>query len=338
VLPVPFARPAPTTQRCIWCGLIKPIDEFAFRNKTLGTRQSHCRMCHAAYRRAHYVRNRAIYIDQEVARIKRYRDENRPLIRDYLRFHPCVDCGESDIVVLDFDHRDPATKKYSVMLLALHKPWTRVLAEIAKCDVRCASCHRRRTALQFDWGSRGRKRQHVPAAPAATDLERSAELSPDADLGEKECGSCGLVKPLSMFPYKNKKLGRRGSTCLACMAAYGREHYARNRAKYLEKAHRSRGRVNAKNDERVLAYLLDHPCVDCGETDPLVLDFDHREPSRKADEVSRLAHRRPWRLVLEEIAKCDVRCANCHRRKTARQFGWSKLEIPATLTIAGTRE
>lgn len=135
------------------------------------------------------------------------------------------------------------------------------------------------------------------------------------------------------FPFKNKELGKRGSTCLACMAAYGREHYARNRAKYLEKAHRRRGRVRSKNDERILAYLLEHPCVDCGETEPLVLDFDHRESSRKADEVSRLAHRRPWRVVLEEIEKCDVRCANCHRRKTARQFGWSKLELVPTHTI-----
>jgi hypothetical protein len=89
------------------------------------------------------------------------------------------------------------------------------------------------------------------------------------------------VKPISMFSFKNRALGKRGSTCLACMAAYSREHYARNREKYLEKAHRSRGRLRAKNDERILSYLLGHPCVDCGETDPLVLDFDHREPSTK---------------------------------------------------------
>lgn len=108
---------------------------------------------------------------------------------------------------------------------------------------------------------------------------------------------------------------------------------ARNRAKYLEKADRSRGRVRAKNDKRLLAYLLEHPCVDCGETDPLVLDFDHREPSLKSNEVSRMVYHRPWRVVLGEIEKCDVRCANCHRRKTARQFGWSKLEPAPARTI-----
>ena len=154
----------------------------------------------------------------------------------------------------------------------------------------------------------------------------------------KRNASCDLVKPLSMFPFKNRALGKRGSTCLACMAAYGREHYARNRAKYLAKARRSRSRARTKNDERILAYLLDHPCVDCGETDPLVLDFDHKDPSMKSNEVSRMVRGRPWRVVSEEIDKCDVRCSNCHRRKTARQFGWSKLELQAALTIGAARE
>jgi len=227
-------------------------------------------------------------------------------------------------------------KKSGVMVLSAHKPWIRVTAEIEKCDVRCSNCHRRRTALQFDWGTRGRKGPKT-SEPTSTNLEKADDV-PAGPLGAKKCGSCGLVKPLSMFPFKNKELGKRGSTCLACMAAYGRQHYARNRAKYLEKAHRSRRRARTKNDERILAYLMDHPCVDCGETDPLVLDFDHREPSTKSNEVSRIVYHRRWRIVLEEIEKCDVRCANCHRRKTARQFGWSKLQLPEPLTIVAARE
>ena len=323
------------TKRCYDCRELKPITEFAFHNQAKGTRQARCRVCHARYRRNHYLSNRDSYIAREVARIKRYRTENRPLIREYLRAHPCVDCGESDIVVLDFDHRDAAAKKYNVTILASHKSWTRVLSEIEKCDVRCSNCHRRRTALQFDWGSRGRK---TPKTPAGFAVDSNPRLNQDVDQGEKRCGSCGLVKPLSLFPLKNRALAKRGSTCLACMAAYGREHYAKNRAKYLAKAHKSRGRTIAKNDQRILEYLIDHPCIDCGDTDPLVLDFDHREPSAKLDAVSRMVRSRPWRVVLEEIAKCDVRCANCHRRKTARQFGWSKLELPDLFTIDATRE
>lgn len=139
------------TRRCYDCGLVKPIDDFAFHNKAKGTRQGRCRSCHARYRREHYIRKKAIYIEQEVGRIRRYREENRLLIREYLRMHPCVDCGETDIVVLDFDHRDPSAKSYNIIVLATHKGWARMLQEIAKCDVRCANCHRRRTAQQFGW-------------------------------------------------------------------------------------------------------------------------------------------------------------------------------------------
>jgi hypothetical protein len=144
-------NPLPQFKRCYDCGSVKPITEFAFANKAKGTRQGRCRKCHAAYRRRHYLRNRDTYIRQEVARIKRYREENRPKIRGYLRAHPCIDCGETNIVVLDFDHRDPKTKAHNVVVLSMNKPWTRVLAEIVKCDVRCANCHRRRTARQFGW-------------------------------------------------------------------------------------------------------------------------------------------------------------------------------------------
>ena len=105
MLAVPFARPAPATQRCIWCGLTKPIDDFAFRNSALGTRQSHCRKCHAAYRRVHYLRNRPEYIAREANRIRERRKQNRRLLQEYLRSHPCVDCGETDIVTLQFSNR-----------------------------------------------------------------------------------------------------------------------------------------------------------------------------------------------------------------------------------------
>ena len=69
-------------------------------------------------------------------------------------------------------------------------------------------------------------------------------------------------------------------------------------------------------------YLLSHPCVDCGKTDPIVLEFDHVR-GRKVKEISRFrCHNLTWIGLLKEIEKCDVRCANCHRRKTARERGY----------------
>jgi hypothetical protein len=308
------------SRRCYDCGETKPIEAFAFANKAQGTRQGRCRSCHAAYRRSHYLRNRATYIRQEVARIRRYRQENRPLLREYLRTHPCVDCGETDIVVLDFDHRGPAQKRHGVTVLALHKSWTRVLEEIAKCDVRCANCHRRRTATQFNWQSKKAANRLGLLPGQIADKELAT-----ATTGSKRCGRCGLVKDLSMFPFKNRRAGKRGSICLACMSAYSREHYRLNREEYLRKAHQGRTRSRKRNRAELLAYLEQHPCIDCGESDRLVLEFDHRDRTVKRDDVARLASYATWSDVLAEIEQCDVRCANCHRRKTAQEFNWTKL-------------
>jgi hypothetical protein len=91
---------------CYMCDETKPVADFAFADMAKGTRQSHCRKCQAAYRRAHYLANREEYIRREVARIAHYRVENRALLIAYLLAHPCVDCGRTDPVILDFDHPD----------------------------------------------------------------------------------------------------------------------------------------------------------------------------------------------------------------------------------------
>ena len=79
-----------------------------------------------------------------------------------------------------------------------------------------------------------------------------------------------------------------------------------------------RSRAAEDNFDWLLQYLVEHPCVDCGERDILVLEFDHVRGAKR-DNVTRLA-RGGWALatVRLEVEKCDVRCANCHRRKTVR--------------------
>lgn len=84
-------------------------------------------------------------------RKKRVRDQLRDRIARYLLEHPCIDCGESDIRCLEFDHIDPTTKIADVSFMVLEAwPWDRLLAEIEKCVVRCANCHRRKEAWVRD--------------------------------------------------------------------------------------------------------------------------------------------------------------------------------------------
>ena len=66
--------------------------------------------------------------------------------------------------------------------------------------------------------------------------------------------------------------------------------------------------------------------MDCGEKDPIVLEFDHMDGKKsKHYEVSTLVSSgRSLSVIMEEISKCVVRCCNCHRRKTAKTLGWYK--------------
>jgi hypothetical protein len=306
------------------CGETKPEADFAFANLAKGTRQRHCRKCQAAYRRAHYLANRDQYIRREVARMAAYRSENRALIIAYLLGHPCVDCGRADPVMLDFDHRNPAEKKGNVTELALRKPWRRVLVEIAKCDVRCANCHLGRTARQFGWRkvnavipTEGAWRARVlPVVVLASSVARAVDT--------KSCTGCGLARPIDEFPVKNHRTGRRGTRCRECRSAYGKLHYQENRDRYCARTRAPRREWREPYWAWVMNYLASHPCVDCGDADPVVLQFDHRDGTEKVDAVGTMLNRASWTALLNEIAKCDVRCANCHRVRTAQQFEWAK--------------
>jgi 5-methylcytosine-specific restriction endonuclease McrA len=84
----------------------------------------------------------------------------------------------------------------------------------------------------------------------------------------------------------------------------------------------------------LLEYLAEHPCTDCGEDDPVTLEFDHLED--KVFDISRGLRERPWKAVQDEIDKCEVVCANCHRRRTARRLGSVRAGLVAARLAART--
>lgn len=150
--------------KCGRCGTFKADEAFGFRFKQRGIRHSVCRVCQRDYRRTYDERIGSVALHARVREhTERYRDRNRLFLDAYLAEHPCVDCGEADIVVLEFDHVR-GTKKRALSVLVKHASSLDVLrAEIAKCDVRCANCHRRRTA-RFHHRRRARLRS-VAAGP-----------------------------------------------------------------------------------------------------------------------------------------------------------------------------
>lgn len=135
----------------------------------------------------------------------------------------------------------------------------------------------------------------------------------------KRCSWCGLDRPLDEFAKRGN--GHQGH-CKPCNRTYQREHYIKNKSQYLSNAKDWKQQRKRSNHLAMRTYLAEHPCVDCGETDPVVLEFDHIDRTTKTASVSELLHTQSMERVLLEVAKCQVLCANCHRRKTAKQLGW----------------
>ncbi len=150
-------------------------------------------------------------------------------------------------------------------------------------------------------------------------------------LNAKRCYSCKKNKPLSAFPVNQKRADGHGTMCKVCKKSYNVAYYAKTKDRHnparIERLRRAR--IDAR--EAVCAYLRDHPCLDCGESDIVVLDFDHQ--GDKTAEINAMIHAgRPWPEILAEVQKCEVVCSNDHRRRTARAFGWHRALMSAAST------
>ena len=145
-----------STKRCNGCNKDRDIEDFNLKDRTKGTLQALCRFCIAEYGKEHYKNNKQAYIDKAKSRNKRIREENRTKLFAYLSQHPCVDCGQTDIRCLEFDHVR-GNKTYNVATLIKNlASWSTIETEIAKCEVRCANCRRRKTLERGKWWRFGR--------------------------------------------------------------------------------------------------------------------------------------------------------------------------------------
>jgi len=137
-------------KKCTTCGDDKDINEFNKNKSKKDGYNNICRVCSNARSKRYYQENRDHHIKLVSKRRIKTVTENRIKLFDYYKLNPCIDCGESDPIVLELDHRDESDKEYNVSEM-INFSWKNIRAEIDKCDVRCANCHRRRTAIQQSW-------------------------------------------------------------------------------------------------------------------------------------------------------------------------------------------
>lgn len=102
-------------------------------------------------------------------------------------------------------------------------------------------------------------------------------------------------------------------------AAAAKRHYLRNKKVVIARAVVFKEFARDRNKKYVQNFLRDNPCVDCGETDPIVLEFDHVRGVKRKNVADMINAAYSLESLAEEITKCEVRCANCHRRKTYKE-------------------
>ena len=139
----------------------------------------------------------------------------------------------------------------------------------------------------------------------------------------RPCSKCGIPKPIEEFRLRNRFTKRRQSYCIECGSKMGASWYERNKDRHVENVMANTRNARQLAREFVYEYLLAHPCTNCGEADPAVLEFHH--VGEKGWEVGRMiAQGYGTEAIAQEISQCIVLCANCHRRLTAREKGWYK--------------
>ena len=145
----------------------------------------------------------------------------------------------------------------------------------------------------------------------------------------KVCTKCHASKNENEFFVKDKETSRLHAQCKLCYKehrkTYMAEHYRKYGEQYRERAKERRARLKRSNQIKLISYMRDKQCTDCGENNLIVLEFDHIPPHKKIFGIARAINDGvPWEQIEQEITKCEVVCSNCHKKRTASRTGWFK--------------
>jgi hypothetical protein len=123
----------------------------------------------------------------------------------------------------------------------------------------------------------------------------------------KRCGLCRQAPSVADF-HASSRHGQQ-AWCKPCRQAYAAAHYQANKERRQEQ--------NKRRQAEFMAWYIslkaDRPCADCGQVfHPAAMQWDHLPGFEKKANLSLLARRGGRQRVLDEIAKCELVCANCH--------------------------
>lgn len=151
----------------------------------------------------------------------------------------------------------------------------------------------------------------------------------------KRCSKCGEIKAVSEFNKNGSHRDGLSSHCKNCLNAYAAKYRRENRELVRERFRRSyrkyavrykqkmavyreenREQIRQYGRDRMAKYKNGQECQQCGESHQACLEFHHRDPGQKEHDISAMVRAGKFsdEEILEEIAKCDVLCRNCHAK------------------------
>jgi len=137
----------------------------------------------------------------------------------------------------------------------------------------------------------------------------------------KTCCRCNKIKPFTDFYKRTANSDGYQGFCKECSKVYYKTWSEQTPERKNRHAEWKKERIK-ENQQKYLEHMVGKSCVDCGLSDVRVLEFDHVR-GKKIDGVMQIIRRgNTWDKVLEEMAKCEIRCANCHRIATAERGNW----------------
>lgn len=154
------------------------------------------------------------------------------------------------------------------------------------------------------------------------------------NMKSKLCNTCNQVLPSSAFGKNRSKRDGLQSNCRKCRSREMRDRRKRLGKKELD-AIRAGQKARRKRNRRFLCKILSKAeCVDCGESDPVVLDFDHVRGNKTDAVTTMAAATASIKKLKKEIRKCEIVCANCHRRRESVRnkkhwIHWYEIDKPS---------